>query len=96
MRFQPDLLLEMHRGRWLKSLDRLFLLLAEAFIDGVAHAVGFAGGLGFGLDPEPGLTARRIADVFHVSSKHSIRRAGPRTVRAGAALSAEDNVPRQG
>ena len=52
----------------MKGLGRLLLLLAEKLFDGVAHAVGFAGGLGFGLDPEPSAATWSIANVFHSSS----------------------------
>src|SRR6266853_2137946 len=93
MRLEPDLLLEGNLGRRLKGLDRLLLLLSKKLFDGVAHAVGFTGGLGFGLDPEPGFLAWGIANVFHASSNIPYDERGARTVRAGAALSAEDNVP---
>src|SRR6516164_6480304 len=52
----------------MKGLGRLLLLLPEKLFDGVAHAVGFAGGLGFGLDSEPSVPAWSFANVFHASS----------------------------
>src|SRR5712692_7179545 len=81
MRLEPDLLLEGNRGRRLKGLDRLLLLLAKKLLDGVAHAVGFTGGLGFGLDPEPGFVAWGIANVFHASSNIPYDERGSRTAR---------------
>src|SRR5439155_21694688 len=46
-----------------------------------AHAVGFIGGLGFGLDPEPGFIAWGIANVFHASSNIPYDERGSRTAR---------------
>jgi len=65
MGFEPDLLLEEDFGHRLEGLDRFFLLLPKELLDGMAHDVGFTGGFGFGFDPEPGLPAWGIANVFH-------------------------------
>src|SRR2546430_7664299 len=65
MGFEPDLLLEKDFGHRLEGLDRFFLLLPKELLDGMAHDVGFTGGFGFGFDPEPGLPAWGIANVFH-------------------------------
>src|SRR6516164_6029562 len=93
MRFEPDLLLEVHFGRRLEALDCFLLLFAKELFDGVAHAVRFTGGLGFGLDPKPSVPAWGIANVFHASSHISYDELGREPSGAGAALSAEDDVP---
>jgi hypothetical protein len=65
MRFEADLLFEVNLGGRLEALYRLFFLLAKELLDGMAHAFGFYRGLGFSLDPKPGLPAWSIANVFH-------------------------------
>src|SRR5260370_23504946 len=76
MCFEADLPLKVHRGRRLKALRRLFLLLAKEFLDSMAHTVGFSCGLGFGLDPKPGFPAWGIANVSHASLPQFLRRTG--------------------
>src|SRR5690242_10929264 len=80
MRFEADLLLEVNLGSRLKALYRPFFLLAKELLDSVAHAFGFYRGLGFGLNPKPGLPARSIANVFHASSQFSYQEQGSRTI----------------
>src|SRR5260370_38399118 len=80
MRFEADLLLEVNLGGRLEALYRLFFLLAKELLDGGAHAFGFYRGLGFGLDPKPGLPAWSIANVFHASSQFSYQELGSRTI----------------
>src|SRR5947207_15688185 len=92
MRFEADLLFEINFGCRLEALYRLFFLLAKKLFDGVTHAFGFHRGLGFGLDPKPGLPAWSIANVFRASSQFPTR-ARIANHRAGAALSAEDDTP---
>src|ERR1700731_4101201 len=92
MRFEAYLLFEVNLGGRLEALYRLFLLLAKELLDGVAHAFGFYRGLGFGLDPKPGLPAWSIANVFNESSQFPTR-SWIANHRAGAALSAEDGIP---
>src|SRR4029077_14431029 len=93
MRFQPDLLLKENLGQRLKGVGRLFLLLAEKLLDGVAHTVGFGCGLGLRLDPKPSIPAVCIANVFHASSNIPYDALGREPSAASAALSAEDNMP---
>src|SRR5438045_9518140 len=80
MRVEADLLFEVSLGGGLEALYRLFFLLTKEFLDGMAHAFGFYCGLGFGLDPKPGLPAWSIANVFHASSQFSYQELGSRTI----------------
>src|ERR1700732_1019630 len=93
MRFEADLLFEVNLGGRLEALYRLFFLLAKELLDGVAHAFGFYRGLGFSLDPKPGLPAWSIANVFHGILPIFLPGARIANHRAGAALSAEDGLP---
>src|SRR5207244_2062718 len=68
MLFQADLLLEIDLGDRAKALRRLVLLLAEIFLDRVAHGLRLGDRLRFALDPKPGLAAWRVANIPHASS----------------------------
>jgi hypothetical protein len=92
VRFEANLLLEIHLRRRLEALDRLFLLFAKELLHRVAHRVRFARSLSFGLDPKPSLPAWGIANVFHASSQLSYDKLDMQTLGAGAALSAEHNA----
>ncbi len=73
MRLEADLLLDEGPGRrhvgGLGALPRL----AEMLFDGVAHQGRFLDRLRLGLDPEPGLSARDVADIVHRSPRRSVR-----------------------
>src|SRR5439155_26256161 len=66
--FQADLLLEIDLGDRAKALRRLVLLLAEIFLDRVAHGLRLGDRLRLALDPKPGLAAWRVANIPHASS----------------------------
>ncbi len=68
MRLQPDIAFDRIGGIRLIVLARLGVLAAEIFVHRMAHRFGFLDRFGFRLDPEPGLTLRRVADIFHVAS----------------------------
>src|SRR5438552_8523471 len=70
VRLEADLLLERHLRDRAEALRRPVLLLAKVFFDGVAHGFRFGDRLGLGLDAEPRLAARAIANVSHDSSQH--------------------------
>src|SRR5258705_13347132 len=96
MGFEPDLLLEEDFGHRLEGLDRFFLLLPKELLDGMAHDVGFTGGFGFGFDPEPGLPAWGIANVFHaILPNIPYDERGSRTVRGRRCLISGGQPSRQ-
>src|SRR5467141_3564711 len=82
MGFEPDLLLEENFGQRLERLDRLFLLLTKELLNGMAHAVGFSCGFGFGFVSETRRPAWGIANVFHASSHIPYGERGSRTASA--------------
>src|SRR5215472_1377377 len=86
MRFEADLLLEIHlRGR-LEALDRFLLLLAMELLDCVAHAFRLYRRFRLGLDPKPGFPAWGIANISHASSQIFLRRAGYREPSGGCGI----------
>src|SRR6185437_16733672 len=68
MRVEPDLLLDEAARRRLIALRRLLALLSKKLLDRMPHGIGLDAGFRLRLDAEPGLAARRVANIFHASS----------------------------